>query len=105
MAYTPYVTPEEYASFGYTLIPECERYSLLKKASRHIDTLTGYMLKDLIILQSFKVKPLKKLCVSRQNLNMTMRKLSTLFYKVTVSMVYQCHSVSHGMYMLKMVWL
>ena len=40
MAYTPYVTPEEYASFGYTLIPECERYSLLKKASRHIDTLT-----------------------------------------------------------------
>lgn len=40
MAYTPYVSPEEYASLGFTLIPEDVRSSWLRKAGRHIDTLT-----------------------------------------------------------------
>lgn len=40
MAYTPYITPNEYASLGYTLIPECERIDALKRASRHVDSLT-----------------------------------------------------------------
>lgn len=40
MAYVSYITPDEYASLGFTLIPEDERITCLTKASRHIDTLT-----------------------------------------------------------------
>lgn len=40
MAYKPYVTPEEYASLDYTVVPECERIDILRKVSRHIDSLT-----------------------------------------------------------------
>jgi hypothetical protein len=40
MAYCPYVTPEEYASLGYNAVPECKRIDALKKASRHVDSLT-----------------------------------------------------------------
>ena len=35
-----YITPEEYASLGHTIVPECERIDVLKKVSRHIDSLT-----------------------------------------------------------------
>lgn len=38
--YTPYVSAEEYKNLGYTTIPEGERAKTLKKASRHIDSLT-----------------------------------------------------------------
>ena len=40
MAYKPYINSEEYASLGYSNIPECERINLFRKVSRHIDTLT-----------------------------------------------------------------
>lgn len=40
MAYKPYITPEEYASLGYTTVPECERVNVFKKTCMHIDSLT-----------------------------------------------------------------
>lgn len=40
MAYKPYITSEEYASLGYSDIPERERIDLFRKVSRHIDALT-----------------------------------------------------------------
>ena len=38
--YTPYVTAEEYASFGFDVIPTEKVDDFLKEASRNIDTLT-----------------------------------------------------------------
>ena len=40
MAYEPYVTPEEYADFGGTVLPEAEAARFLRQASRHVDSLT-----------------------------------------------------------------
>lgn len=40
MAYEPYVTPEEYAAFGGTVLPEAEAARFLRQASRHVDSLT-----------------------------------------------------------------
>lgn len=40
MAYIPYVTPDDYVSAGFTLIPEEDREKVLRNASRHIDSLT-----------------------------------------------------------------
>ena len=40
MAYEPYVTPEEYADFGGTVLPEAEAGRFLRQASRHVDSLT-----------------------------------------------------------------
>lgn len=40
MAYEPYITPEEYISLGYTAVPESECINALRKASRHVDSLT-----------------------------------------------------------------
>ena len=40
MALKPYVKPEEYASLGFSIIPECERVNALKRACMHIDSLT-----------------------------------------------------------------
>lgn len=38
--YAPYVTPEEYAQQGYHTVPEEQRSEMLRRASRHIDSLT-----------------------------------------------------------------
>lgn len=38
--YEPYVDATEYAEMGYTAIPADERESVLKEASRQVDTLT-----------------------------------------------------------------
>ena len=40
MAYEPYVTPEESADFGGTVLPEAEAARFLRQASRHVDSLT-----------------------------------------------------------------
>lgn len=40
MAYTAYVTPQEYTALGYTAIPTDEISRYLREASRNVDTLT-----------------------------------------------------------------
>ena len=40
MAYSAYVTKEEYASLGYTAIPDSKADFFLRRASRQIDSLT-----------------------------------------------------------------
>lgn len=35
-----YITPEEYASLGYSTVPECDRIQTLKRVCMHIDSLT-----------------------------------------------------------------
>ena len=40
MAYKPYVNPEEYKTQGGNVIPDAELSEALRRASRHIDSLT-----------------------------------------------------------------
>lgn len=40
MAYSAYVTPQEYSSLGYSAVPSAARGAFLLKASRQIDSLT-----------------------------------------------------------------
>lgn len=69
MAYTAYVTAEEYSEFGYKEIPSAELNANLKEASRNIDTLTfnRIVAKGFENLTEFQQELIKEVCCKQAN--------------------------------------
>lgn len=65
MAYEPYVSKEEYATFGNAIIPDDELEKSLKQASRHIDSLTYNRIvgRGIDYLTEFQQDLIKEVCV------------------------------------------